>query len=134
VYLVTCVTYDRRKLLAGGAVHRAFLSAAEKTGEVGNMVGRYVIMPDHLHFFIRIGDKGRLVVAVKYIKEALSKAMRGQLADAPLWQRGFFDHMLRSSESYEEKWAYVRLNPVRAGLVADADDWPFQGEVGVIAL
>jgi len=41
-----------------------------------------------------------------------------------VWQRGFFDHLLRSEESYSEKWNYVRNNPVRAGLVASGDDWP----------
>ena len=49
-----------------------------------------------------------------------------------VWQRGFFDHVIRHSESYAAKWNYVRDNPVRAGLVSDADDWPFQGEIVVI--
>ena len=35
---------------------------------------------------------------------------------------------MRDDESYTEKWIYVRENPVRAGLVARADDWPYQGE------
>lgn len=48
------------------------------------------------------------------------------------WQRGFFDHLLRNSESYTEKWEYVRQNPVRAGLVRHPDDWPYQGEVVAI--
>ena len=43
-----------------------------------------------------------------------------------------FDHVLRSEESYGEKWLYVRDNPVRAGLVDDASDWPYQGECVVI--
>jgi len=46
----------------------------------------------------------------------------------PLWQPGFFDHILRNDESYTQKWEYVRENPVRAGLVSLADDWPYQGE------
>ena len=46
-----------------------------------------------------------------------------------IWQRGFFDHVIRSSESYSQKWEYVRDNPVRAGLVQEADEWPFQGEL-----
>ena len=45
------------------------------------------------------------------------------------WQEEFFDHLLRRAESYAEKWEYVRWNPVRAGLVANADDWPYQGEI-----
>jgi hypothetical protein len=46
-----------------------------------------------------------------------------------VWQRGFFDHILRSEESYRQKWNYVRDNPVRAGLVANANDWPYAGEI-----
>jgi len=48
---------------------------------------------------------------------------------APIWQAEFFDHVLRSAESYSLKWEYVRENPVRAGLVERADDWPWQGEI-----
>jgi hypothetical protein len=47
----------------------------------------------------------------------------------PHWQEGFFDHLLRSSESYGEKWEYVRMNPVRAGLCRQPEDWVFQGEI-----
>ena len=47
----------------------------------------------------------------------------------PFWQRGFFDPVLRSEESYAQKWDDVRANPVRAGLVSDAEDWPFAGEI-----
>lgn len=38
-----------------------------------------------------------------------------------LWQREFFDHVLRSVESYGQKWDYVKENPVRAGLVKTSD-------------
>ena len=50
----------------------------------------------------------------------------------PFWQKEFFDHVLRSDESYESKWDYVRENPVRAGLVSRADDWPYAGEITLI--
>jgi hypothetical protein len=42
--------------------------------------------------------------------------------------------MLRSSESYSEKWDYVVENPVRAGLVGRADDWPYAGEIETLML
>lgn len=48
------------------------------------------------------------------------------------WQPGFFDHLLRNNENYAEKWDYVWRNPVRAGLVAKPEDWPYQGEIHVI--
>ncbi len=46
-----------------------------------------------------------------------------------LWQPGFFDHLIRANESYEQKWEYVLQNPVRAGLVEKWQDWPYQGEI-----
>jgi hypothetical protein len=60
---------------------------------------------------------------------------RGQRpAATTLWQRDFFDHVLRSSESYSEKWKYVRDNPVRAGLVSNIDAWKYAGEIETLIL
>jgi putative transposase len=49
--------------------------------------------------------------------------------DGHVWQAEYFDRFLRSGESYSEKWEYVEQNPVRAGLVANAVDWPFKGQI-----
>jgi len=57
------------------------------------------------------------------------RIVRALQLPAPVWQEEFFDHVLRSDESYAEKWTYVRENPVRKGLVAHSDDWPWQGSV-----
>ena len=38
-------------------------------------------------------------------------------------------HEYDPQAAYEEKWEYVRNNPVRAGLAARAEDWPFQGVI-----
>ena len=51
---------------------------------------------------------------------------------SPIWQRGFFDHVLHNDESYGDKWNYVRENPVRAGFVNDPDEWRYSGEIVVI--
>ncbi|HEY2681003.1 MAG TPA: hypothetical protein VGI59_06740 [Candidatus Udaeobacter sp.] len=64
------------------------------------------------------------------LKQALAKHIAPP-DKSPIWQRGIFDHVLRSDESYAEKWNYVRANPVRAGLVNDPD-WPYAGEIVVI--
>jgi putative transposase len=55
--------------------------------------------------------------------------LRAQNHRAPHWQKGFFDHIMRSADSYSEKWDYVSANPVRAGLVHHADAWPYQGVI-----
>ena len=55
-------------------------------------------------------------------------------ATGTIWQREFFGHLPRSEESYNQKWNYVRDNPVRAGLARSAADWPFAGEIDDLRL
>jgi len=49
--------------------------------------------------------------------------------DPPIWQTGYFDRYLRSSESYSEKWHYVEQNAVRARLVKTVKAWPYRGTI-----
>jgi putative transposase len=132
LFFVTFCTYERRKLLASDPVHSSFVSFATRAHLEQNVaVGRYVVMPDHVHLFVRGPDDFQLGPWVGMLKQALAKhvALAGT---SPIWQRGFFDHLLRSDESYAQKWNYVRENPVRAGLVSKAGDWPYSGEIVVI--
>ena len=117
-------------MLATRSVHQAFVRFAEKGAQHGAWAGAYVLMPDHLHVFVGLDDqKIDLPRWMKSLKNTLSKASRFDGVAAPHWQKDFFDHVLRSEESYEEKWHYVRENPVQAGLVKDWQDWPFGGEI-----
>jgi putative transposase len=143
VYFVTFCTLHRRQALANDPVHRAFRAYAEAGNTKANVaVGRYVIMPDHVHLFVQGDDGFDLGIWIRGLKrfmapgvEAVVHGVTGTTSATPrrilpkLWQPGFFDHLLRSSESYERKWHYVRENPVRAGLSVRAEDWPYQGEV-----
>src|SRR5437899_11544549 len=76
-------------------------------------------MPDHLHLFVAIDDQRiNLSDWMKSLKGVVSANLRAAKKQPPYWQKGFFDHVLRSSDSYAAKWNYVRENPVRAGLVS----------------
>jgi REP-associated tyrosine transposase len=93
-------------------------------------VGRYVIMPDHLHLFAAFAPVAPpLSEWTKGLKRALAEEMKRGRLQGPYWQKGFFDHVLRSNDSYSQKWDYVWQNPVRAGLVPKAEHWPYQGEI-----
>ena len=63
------------------------------------------------------------------MKSVLGKTLLPIGFQKPHWQEGFFDHLLRSGESYAQKWEYVRMYPVRAGLSARPEEWPYQGEM-----
>jgi REP element-mobilizing transposase RayT len=160
-YFVTACTEGRRPILANAKVHDDFRGFCQAGLERGVFVGKYVLMPDHLHLFVAFGDEyevalierrsqsdatgDRAVAAVcdrrvsplsvwmKSLKNSLSRTLRGVNIPAPHWQKGFFDHVMRSEESYSEKWLYVAENPVRKSLVARHEDWPYQGEVYPLA-
>jgi putative transposase len=130
LYFVTFCTHERQRFLAKDEVHTAFVLFAKRAKDTFNVaVGRYVIMPDHVHLFVRGDDNFRLGPWVGALKQALAKAGMLSRAKGQVWAEGFFDHLLRSNESYSQKWNYVRENPVRSGLVKSVADWPYQGEI-----
>ena len=130
IYFVTPCTSGRRHILATAAIHESFVRFAEEGPKHGAWIGAYVLMPDHLHAFVAVDDeKLSLTQWMKSLKNALSKTLRSRRVATPHWQKTFFDHLLRSAESYSEKWHYVRENPVRAGLVRQWEQWPFRGEI-----
>jgi putative transposase len=130
LYFVTFCTHGRRSCLARDEIHAAFVLFVERAERnLGIAVGRYVIMPDHVHLFVRGGPDFVLGRWIGMLKKSLAKASNWSRRDTQIWQEGFFDHLLRSDESYAQKWEYVRENPVRAHLVSRSKDWPYQGEI-----
>ncbi len=129
VFLTVC-SKDRHPIFATPIFHRAFQTAWRNAGNW--LVGRYVIMPDHIHLFCAPGvlPVEPLRNWVRYWKSAVCKNVGAPTG--VLWQRDFWDTQLRRHENYSAKWEYVRNNPVRAGLVAGVDDWPYRGELNVL--
>jgi len=131
LYYITCCVLDRRPVLAN-PVSAEILAAAWREADVvhGWQIGRYVVMPDHVHFFASsLAERAK---PLSKFMESWKRWTRRKMAERGIafrWQAEFFDHLLRNSESYSAKWDYVRLNPVRAGLVTTPDEWPYQGEI-----
>lgn len=90
-----------------------------------------MIMPDHVHFFASPTPEAKLRGQWHKVWKGVTarQLAKGLQAITPIWQEDTFDHILRSRDSYEEKWNYVRENPVRAGLCTASEDWPWQGEI-----
>jgi putative transposase len=129
-YFVTFNTFKRFPFLARPEIHKVFCSFCDRATDHGVTVGRYVLMPDHAHLFVVLPQEGiTLVQWMHALRTLLGKKLLTLGFQKPHWQEGFFDHVLRSGESYSQKWDYVRMNPVRAGLCAKPEDWPYQGEI-----
>jgi REP-associated tyrosine transposase len=131
VVFVTVNTCQRKPILAGQEAVQAMLRAWREADTW--LVGRYVIMPDHIHFFCAPRDRSvNLRRWVKCWKSQVSLRWP-RPAEQPVWQLDFWDTQLRRDENYDEKWDYVWRNPVRKGLVAKPEDWPYAGEINILA-
>ena len=78
-----------------------------------------LLMPDHLHTLASFPPAKQMALSIGSWKRYLAKDLGIK------WQRDFFDHRLRKNESLQQKTDYIIHNPVRAGLVLTADDWPY---------
>ena len=77
-------------------------------------------MPDHVHFILSFPQSNkRMQTIMSKWKEWTAKCFKID------WERDFFEHRMRKEESYREKADYILANPVRAGLVKKAEDWPY---------
>ena len=77
----------------------------------------FLLMPDHVHALVAVPAEESLTTTIRLWKSYQTKR------HAIKWQEGFFDHRLRSGESETERIKYIRMNPVRAGLVTRAEEW-----------
>ena len=78
-----------------------------------------VVMPDHVHLLVSFAPEPGMERVITAWKRLTARNLGIARQD------GLFDSRLRTARSIEEKGAYVQENPVRAGLVANASDWPY---------
>jgi putative transposase len=121
----TVCTKDRTPWLACDEVHELLVKVWTEANAW--LMGHYMIMPDHIHFFA--GYRDGVVKYENWVKYWKSQFTKRFQRPECRWQTDDFDRRVRSAASYEEKWRYVRENPKRAGLVENSDDWPYQGEI-----
>jgi REP element-mobilizing transposase RayT len=84
-------------------------------------------MPEHVHLLVEglqeLSDLRRFVRDAKQ-RSGFEYARR---SGRPLWQDGYYDHVLRDDESTLVVVRYILGNPVRAGLAKDIDKYPYSG-------
>ena len=83
----------------------------------------FLLMPDHLHMLVSFPRMQGMKEVIHNWKHWTAHTLEIK------WQRDFFDHRIRNVSEYEEKAAYIRLNPVRKGLIEAAQDWPHVWEI-----
>ena len=125
---LTCCVQHRRKLFTAPQVvsvfHEMLISATEREQTV---VALYCFMPDHLHLILTGQTaSARPLKAADRFKQ-LTGFWLAQNGSAFRWQKGFYDHIIRSEEEFWDQVYYVLNNPIRAGLVEEWPQYPFIG-------
>ena len=125
VFLTVCLSLRKPLLLEPdvmSCLHSLWLERATAW-----LVSDYLLMPDHLHLFCHPGHPAATIERwIAFWKDQSTKALGWAKGT---WQRDGFHHRIRSREDYEDKWNYMKRNPVEAGVVTDVDAWPHQGRV-----
>ncbi|MCG6937054.1 MAG: transposase [Gammaproteobacteria bacterium] len=99
------------------------------------LVHAWVVLPDHLHCVIELptGDTD-FSTRLRLIKIEFSKSLpktewrskvRLKRGERGIWQRRFWEHLIKDEADYRAHMDYVHINPVKHGLVSRVCDWPF---------
>ena len=92
----------------------------------------YCLMPNHLHILLNPGDSNMLVSRFIQTFKSQTGFWYKKYHGNPLWQRGFYDHIVRKNESLIKIAQYILDNPVRKGLVEKAELYPYSGAMDEI--
>jgi len=125
-FFVTCRLLPHRGRLEESEFACLARVVRERREEHHFLLTAWVFLPDHWHAILFPPDPltiSRVMEAIKVGSTHRINAGRGD--SGLLWQPRFFDRALRTVKEYYEKVEYIHLNPVRAGLVKRAEDWPW---------
>jgi len=127
-YFVTLCCFRRETLFSNDKWCRRVLELLHsESASRFFRVPAYCVMPDHLHFLAEgIAPQSNLLHFMRSFKIKTSREYAAQKA-RPLWQRAYYEHILRSGESMESVAWYIWLNPVRKGVASRPQQHKFAG-------
>ena len=127
VYMITVVTAERRRIFEHFSAARTLIGHLKTASDLQTASTlAFVVMPDHLHWLMQLGEGAILSQVVRGVKSLTSHRL-----GYPVWQRGYHDHAVRHDEDLKAMSRYVIANPIRAGLVSSVGDYPHWDAVWV---
>jgi putative transposase len=139
-FFFTVVTFDRRKIFNHPQGRRILEKAVNKVcEELPFFLDAWVLMPDHLHTIWTLpkGDTnyGKRVGLIKahfskaaktwFHDDSLLNPSRRSRRETTIWQRRFWEHLIRDEEDLAKHFDYIHYNPVKHGQVLRVRDWPY---------
>jgi putative transposase len=125
---ITVCCANRRKLLTTPKFCDWLLDIFQRQAVTHSIaIHAYCLMPDHFHLLLEgLHSTTDLLEFVKSVKTK-SSAPYMRKNTTPLWQKKFYDHILRSNDSPDDVAWYIWKNPVRASLCRRPEEYPFLG-------
>jgi len=126
IYLITTIVHNRRPIFSKLSTGRIVVKELQYVNKSRRAVTlAYVVMPDHLHWLMSLGDRASLSDVVGMMKCHTSRRVNELTSSTGrgIWQRGFHDHALRRDEDIVHVARYIVANPLRAGLVRRVGDY-----------
>jgi putative transposase len=127
-FFITLCCANRRKLFAAAKFCNWFLNILRRDAATHSFaVHAYCLMPDHVHLLLEgLEPSSDLLLFVKALKTKTSTPFERKTGHL-LWQKKFYDHILRRNDSPDAVAWYIWMNPVRAGFCGSPEEYPFLG-------
>jgi putative transposase len=126
-FFVTSSIADKRNLLQSHRAAQLFIDVLyQYRSQHKYLLHDFVVMPDHFHVLITVGQEISIERAVQFIKGGFAfRAGRELGFRPPVWERGFSEVRIHSAEAVTRIHEYISQNPVRRRLVQSATDYPY---------
>jgi putative transposase len=126
---VTVTTRDRRPVFEHDCCTRECLEILERTASDHDFnVLVYCFMPNHLHLLLE-NKGGDLITFTRHFKSWSTRAAWRHGWHGQLWQRSYYDHILREDEDIASHIRYILNNPIRHGLVESWTEYRWSGSL-----
>ena len=129
IIFITTVTRNRYPYLQSKKDINLFFETIRKVREFHPFkLFAYVILPDHFHWLMKVGDPaGDFSKVMQSIKRNFTlnykKAHKLQ-TPISIWQRRFWDHVIRDEKDLERHFDYIHWNPIKHSYVQRPEEWP----------
>ncbi|WP_010361483.1 REP-associated tyrosine transposase [Pseudoalteromonas citrea] len=125
-YSITLVTHKRTPYFSSLTINRPVTKQlVERCEKLSIDLIAFVIMPDHIHLLIQLSTVTTLSDFIRSFKGTLTSILRPLINNQRLWQRDYYDHMIRNETELLHNARYIIANPLRAKLVQKISQYPY---------
>jgi putative transposase len=129
-FFLTLCCADRRKRFTSPQIYNDFLNVLRPAAtRYLFAIHAYCLVPDHVHLLAEgLQPQSDALQFMRALKRNTSTQFQKKTGET-LWQKKFYDHILRSTDSHDAVAWYIWMNPVRANLCPRPEEYPFLGSL-----